>query len=228
MNSDLASDVAKIIEYLTNLQSHVTSAFKQAMKSFEDLDVDNAAEAAKYSNQVEQEYHLVEDLVFDTVAKCQPEKEDLRRLITYSNTSSCLHKIGRYAGKIVRIVELCDGLDHFKELVSLPYLAELALSAIDLSIRAVLDEDLSEIDELEKLEAQSDSETVEMFEEIAEYLGRRKDISQLSMYYVIVGRYCERAADQAIRIAESATYMITGERKTLGLVYKKESESMLD
>jgi len=228
MNTDLDSDVAKIVEHLTKLHSLVTSAFKQAMKAFEDLDVESAAEAGTYSSQVEDVHHLVEDLVFDTVAKCQPEKEDLRKLITYSNTSNCLHKIGRYAGKIVRIVELCEELDHFKELESLPYLAELALSAIDLSMRSVLDEDLSEIGELEKLEAQSDAETVEMFEEIAEYLNRRRDISELAMYYIIVGRYCERAADQAIRIAESATYMITGERKTLGLVYKEESESMLD
>ncbi|MFX1560754.1 MAG: phosphate uptake regulator PhoU [Promethearchaeota archaeon] len=228
MPSELASDVAKIAEHLTNLHSLVTSAFKHAMNAFEDLDVDLVDEATTFSNQVEDAYHKVEDLVFDTVAKHQPKDADLRRLITYGNTSSCLHKIGRYAGKIARIVELCDGLDHFKELVSLPYLAELAVSAIDLSMRAVLDEDLSEIDELEKLEAQSDNETVEMFEEIAEYLNRRRDISELAMYYIIVGRYCERAADQAIRIAELAIYMITGERKTLGLIYKEEPESMLD
>jgi phosphate uptake regulator len=40
------------------------------------------------------------------------------------------------------------------------------------------------------------------------------------MLYVIVGRYFERAADQAIRIAESAIYLVTGERKKLGFAYK--------
>ncbi len=95
-------------------------------------------------------------------------------------------------------------------------------------MRAVLDEDLSEISELEKLEAQSDREAVDMFEEIAEYLSHRRDISEMAMYYIIVGRYCERAADQAIRIAESAIFTITGERKKLGLEHEDESESMLD
>ena len=79
MNSELASDVAKVTEHLTNLHSLVTSAFKQAMKAFEDLDVDLAAEAETVSDQVEQVHHLVEDLVFDTVSKCQPEKTDLRK-----------------------------------------------------------------------------------------------------------------------------------------------------
>ncbi|MFX1580579.1 MAG: PhoU domain-containing protein, partial [Promethearchaeota archaeon] len=99
---------------------------------------------------------------------------------------------------------------------------------IDVSMRAVLEGDLSEIDELEKLEAQSDREAAEMFEEIAGYLNRRRDISELAMYYIIVGRYCERAADQAISIAESASYMVTGKRVKLGLAYKGESASLLD
>jgi phosphate transport system protein len=120
----------------------------------------------------------------------------------------------------MEIVTLSDDLDHFKELVSLPYLAELANTAIVVSLRAVLEEDLSEIDELEKLEAQSDNEATEMFQEIATYLNNRRDISNIAMLYVIVGRYFERAADQAINIAESAVYLVTGKRKKLGLAYK--------
>jgi phosphate transport system protein len=228
MSSPLDSRVSEISEQLSNLQSLVTTALTKAMKAFEDLDVDVADEAEAVSDKVEELHNLIEDLVFSTVTKYQPSGTDLRRLITYNNTSSCLQRIGRYANKIVRIVELCSDLDHFKELESLPYLAELAISAIDVSMRAVLDEDLSEIDEIEKLEAQSDMEAVDMFQEIAEYLNRRRDISELAMYYIIVGRYCERAADQAIRIAESAVYTITGERRKLGLEYKEEEESLLD
>ena len=228
MDSTLETRTSDIAEHLTTLQSLVSSALTKAMKAFEDLDFELADEAGTVSDQIEQLHHLVEDDIFDAVSKHQPTGPDLRRLISYSNTSSCLHKIGRYANKIMKIVELCEGLDHFKELVSLPYLAELAISAVDASMRAVFDEDLSEIDEIEKLEAQSDSEAVDMFEEIAEYLSRRKDISKLAMYYIIVGRYFERAADQALRIAESAIYTISGERKKLGLAYKEEAQGMLD
>jgi phosphate uptake regulator len=198
------------------------------MKAFEDIDVNLAAEAGEVSDKVEELHHLVEGLVFEVVSKHQPEELELRRLVAYRNTSESLNKIGRYASKIVKIVEQCQGLDHFKELVSLPYLAELAKSAIDVSMKAVIEADLSEIDELEKLEAQSDREAADMFEEIAGYLNRRRDISELAMFYIIVGRYCERAADQAIIIAESASYMITGNRVKLGIAYKGESASLLD
>ena len=59
-----------------------------------------------------------------------------------------------------------------------------------------------------------------MFQEIATHLNTRRDISNVAMLYVIVGRYFERAADQAINIAESAVFLVTGERKKLGYAYK--------
>ena len=228
MDSTLETMTSDIGDHLKNLHSLVSSALMQAMKAFEDIDVDLAAEAGAASERAGKMHHLVEGLVFEVVSKHQPKEIDLRRLVAYRNTSESLHKIGRYAGKIVEIVERCEGLDHFKELVSLPYLAELANTAIDASMKTVLEGDLSEINELEKIEAQSDREAADMFEEIAGHLNKRRDISELAMFYIIVGRYLERAADQAILIAESASYMITGNRVKLGIAYKGESASLLD
>ncbi len=228
MNSNIESAVSEIKEQIGTLHGRVTSALAKAMKAFEDLDLELADEALEASEKVEQLHHLIEEGVFLAVSEHQPKEYALRQLVAYLNTSFALQKVGRYSRKIAEIVNLCEDMDHFKELESLPYLADLAKSALEISVRAILNEDLSEVDELEKLEAQSDNETVEMFQEIAEYLNRRRDISELSMYYIIVGRYCERAADQAIIIAEAAAYMITGNRTKLGLVYKGESASLLD
>ena len=228
LDSTLETMTSDIRDHLKNLHSLVSSALMQAMKAFEDIDVDLAAEAGAASERAGKMHHLVEGLVFEVVSKHQPKEIDLRRLVAYRNTSESLHKIGRYAGKIVEIVERCEGLDHFKELVSLPYLAELANTAIDASMKTVLEGDLSEINELEKIEAQSDREAADMFEEIAGHLNKRRDISELAMFYIIVGRYLERAADQAILIAESSSYMITGNHVKLGIAYKGESASLLD
>ncbi|MBY8997307.1 MAG: hypothetical protein KGD60_06215 [Candidatus Thorarchaeota archaeon] len=228
MDQTLESRTSNISDQLTTLHSLVTTALVQAMKAFEDIDADLAAEAGAVSDKVEQLHHLVEGLVFEAVSNHQPKELDLRRLVAYRNASESLHKIGRYSKKIVDIVELCEGLDHFKELVSLPYLTELAVTALGVSMKALIESDLTEIDELEKLEALSDREAADMFEEIAGYLNKRRDISELAMFYIIVGRYCERAADQAIIIAESASYMITGNRVKLGIAYHGESASLLD
>lgn len=220
MNSTLEDVVAETKGLLENLYKTVTSALSQSMKAFEDLDSDLADSVAVLSEDFETTHHKIEDLIFDSITTYQPREKELRRLIAYLNTSNGLHSVGRFAIKISEIVTLSDGLDHFKELVTLPYLSELAGAALNIGFHAVLEEDLSEINEIEKLEAQSDYEAAEMFQEIAEYLSHMRNISTIAMLYVIVGRYFERAADQAIIIAEAAVYLVTGERRKLGLTYE--------
>jgi len=223
MASQLERYIGEINKKIRELHRMSTDAFMSSMKAFEDLDQAKAAEVRDKSEKIEEVAMKIENSVFETIARRQPVAKDLRELATYLQVSYNLYRIGRYAYKIAHIVRLCEGLEHFKELISLPLLARLAKDTIDYAMMGITDRDLSKIDELEKLEAESDRETGEMFEEITEYLRQRTDITTMAMFYVIIGRYCERAADQAFSIAERAVYMVTGERKKLGLAYKGQS-----
>lgn len=220
MSSSLDAVNGEIVAHIEKLHDLVKLRLSQSIDVFEDLDIAAAEEIMETAGEIENLYHTIEDMAFGAITDFCPHDINLRRLVAYIHTAIGLQRVGRHAYKVMEIVTLSDGLDHFKELVTLPYLAELANTAISISVRAVLEEDLSEIDELEKLEAQSDNEATEMFQEIATYLNNRRDISNIAMLYVIVGRYFERAADQAINIAEYAVYLVNGERKKLGLAYK--------
>ncbi|MFX1262167.1 MAG: phosphate uptake regulator PhoU [Promethearchaeota archaeon] len=220
MHKQLEFHIEEICSRLRELYELSTGAFMKSMKAFELLDQDMASEVKEESQALEDLSGRVEANVFETIARRQPVASDLRRLATYLQVAHHLHRVGRYAYKIAHIVKLCEGMEHFKELESLPYVADLANKTLEIAMKGVLENDLSDIDDLEKMEADSDRETSEMFEEIAEYLRKRKDITTMAMFYVIVGRYCERAADQAFAIAERAVYMVTGEKKKLGLAYK--------
>jgi len=220
MNPSLESVNAEIVAHLEKLHQLVTTTLSQSMKVFEDLNIETAELNMETAHDIEVLHHTIEDMAFGAITGFCPTDKDLRRLVSYIHTSSGLHSVGRYAYKVMEIVTLSDRLDHFKDLITLPYLSEIATTALSVSVRAVLEEDLSEIDEIEKLEAQSDNEATEMFQEIATYLNNRRDVSNIAMLYVIVGRYFERAADQAIKIAESAVYLVSGERKKLGFAYK--------
>jgi phosphate transport system protein len=220
MHKQLEIHIEEICNRLRELYELSTGAFMKSMKAFEILDQDMASEVKEESQALEDLSAKVEANVFETIARRQPVASDLRRLATYLQVAHHLHRVGRYAYKIAHIVKLCKGMKHFKELESLPYVADLANKTLEIAMKGVLENNLSDIDELEKMEADSDRETSEMFEEIAEYLRKRKDITTMAMFYVIVGRYCERAADQAFAIAERAVYMVTGEKKKLGLANK--------
>jgi phosphate uptake regulator len=224
MSSSLAQALAQTTDRLRALHKLAMQQFSISIKAFEDLDQDLADETAGKADIPEGVYYEIEEAVFNAIAEYSPDGEDLRRLTAFLHAAISLARIARYARKISETVGVCDGLDHFKELESIPYLAEIANSALEISMNAVLEGDLSEIDSLEKLEAQSDHEITCMFDEISEFLQTRRDISTLAMCYVIVGRYCERAADEAISIAEAAVYMVKNKREKLGQVYKDADE----
>ncbi len=209
------------VERMYELASH---AFLKAIEAFKELDPEMAHEAQDTSNEIEELATKIEDNVFETIVRRQPVAGDLRALASYNFVSLHLYRIGRYAYKVAHIVKLARGLKHYKKLESIPLMANIAKKTLDIAMRALLEGDLSEIDKLEQLEARSDKETVEMFEEITEYLKKMSDITTMSMYYMIVGRYCERAADHAFSIAERAIYVHTGKRRKLGLAYKGQAD----
>ncbi|TFF92734.1 hypothetical protein EU546_07270 [Candidatus Thorarchaeota archaeon] len=220
MKTQLEFYIEEIEGRLKRLHELVKEALQGAMGSFRDLDQGKASEVKKMSHDIEEMAEKIEENVFETIARRQPVAGDLRKLSTYLQVEHALHRIGRYAYKVAHITTLCEGIEHFKELESLPYLMDLAIQTLEIAMKAVTDEDLSEIDKLEKLEADSDKETSSMFEEIADFLHKRQDITTMAMFYVIVGRYFERAADQAFYVAERAVYMVTGKRTQLGRAYK--------
>jgi phosphate transport system protein len=220
MRTQLEFYLEELENRLKRLYELVEKALVDSMEAFKELDQEKASKVKACEDDIEELSEKIEQNTLETIGRRQPVAGDLRKLAVYLQVSHSLHRIGRYAYKIAHIVNLCEGLEHFKKLESLPYLLELATKTLDISMKALLEGDLSHLDELEKLESESDRETSEMFEEIAKYLRERDDIEKMAMFYIIVGRYCERAADQAFWIAEKAVYMVTGERKKLGLAYK--------
>ncbi len=216
---EIKNRVARMYE----LASH---AFMMSIEAFKELDVEMAREVQRTSDEIEELGIKIEDNVFETIVRRQPVARDLRALGSYNFVSLHLYRVGRYAYKVAHIVKLASQheLSHYKKLESIPYMAGLAKKTLDIAMHALLEGDLSQIDELEKLEASSDKETVAMFEEIVEYLKKMTGITTMSLFYVIVGRYCERAADHAFSIAERAIYVHTGKRRKLGLAYKGSAD----
>jgi phosphate transport system protein len=225
MGTLLEKYIADIGKRLEKMQELCGKALLLAMDAFASIDVSLALEVAEMADENEELSHKVEENVIETIARRQPVAGDLRKLAGYLQVAGNLYRIGRHANKIAHIVKLADGLhlQHFKELRTLPFLAQQSKRTLDIAMKAVLIGDLSEMEELEKLESVTDKETEDMFEEIVEYLRKDQTIVRMALFYILVGRYYERAADHAMMIAERAIYTVTGHRQKLGLAYKEAS-----
>ncbi len=214
--------VERIATSLGKLFDLSLDALGKSIIAFKELDDKLASDVKAQSGRIEELADKIESDIFETIARRQPVARDLRTLSTYLGVSHHLYRVGRYAYKVAHISQLCQNDTHYKELISLPHPADLAIQTLNIARKAVLQGDLSGIDELEKLEAESDKETEDMFQEISEYLRKQEGIERMSMFYVIVGRYFERAADHAFQMAERAIYMKTGKKQKLGLAYKRK------
>jgi phosphate transport system protein len=223
MKTKLELYVEDITRRLGLLHQLVEQAFIDSMESFKNLDQVAAANVKELAGNIDELEEKIEENILETIGRRQPVAKDLRRLSVYLQTAHNLHRVGRYSYKIAHITYLCKDLKHFKELISLPHLAQLAKQTLDIAMAGILKGDLSRLDELEKLESESDKETSDMFNEIAQYLRDQNGIEEMALFYIIIGRYCERAADQAFQIAEKAVYMVKGKRVKLGLAYKGSS-----
>jgi phosphate transport system protein len=223
MKTQLEFYLEEIENRLKRLHELSGKALLDAMDAFAKLDQQEAAKVKNLAGDIEELTEKIDENVLETIGRRQPVASDLRKLAVFLQTSHNLYRIGRYSYKIAHIVYLSNKLEHFKKLESLPFLAETAKKCLDIAMDSIYTSNLDQLDELEKLEATSDKETSAMFTEIVKYLRERDDIEEMAMFYVIVARYFERAADQAFQIAEKAVYMVTGQRKKLGLAYKGSS-----
>ncbi|MFW9850745.1 MAG: phosphate uptake regulator PhoU, partial [Candidatus Thorarchaeota archaeon] len=138
----------EIKKSLDNLFSDSVNLLMEAMTAFKELDQEKASQIKKDSGKVTELSDKVERDVFETIARRQPVARDLRMLATYLQVSHCLYRVGRYAYKVAHITKMCEDSTHYKELISLPYLADLACQTLEIARKAVIEEDLSCIDEL--------------------------------------------------------------------------------
>lgn len=224
MKTQLEVHLEDIKQRLASLHKLVEKAFMGSMESFENLDQKVAAQVKALASNIDELEEKIEQNILETIGRRQPVAKDLRQLSVYLQTAHNLHRVGRYSYKIAHITYLSRDLMHFKELISLPHMAELAKQTLDIAMNGILDGNLSKLHELEELEAESDKETSDMFNEIVQYLREQNGIEEMALFYIIIGRYCERAADQAFQIAEKAVYMVKGKRVKLGLAYKGSAD----
>jgi phosphate transport system protein len=121
-------------------------------------------------------------------------------------------RIGRYARDIAEVTIHAQAMAHFKPLVSIPHMAEMAERMVDLSVDAFLKRDTLLTKEVFELEDKVDSLYDEIFREVITYMMEDSKKIGLGINYTLVARYLERIADHACNISERVIYMVTGQR----------------
>ena len=206
------TELTELDQLMEKMATRTSEAIELAVRSFEKLDLDLAEKVKK----IDEEMYLlnieIEKRCLEVIALQSPVAKDLRTIGTYLKVITDFDRIGRYARDIAEVTIHAQAMAHFKPLVSIPHMAEMAERMVDLSVDAFLKRDTSPTKEVFELEDKVDSLYDEIFREVITYMMEDSKKIGLGINYTLVARYLERIADHACNISERAIYMVTGER----------------
>ncbi|MCU0852985.1 MAG: phosphate signaling complex protein PhoU [Thermoplasmata archaeon] len=189
-----------------------SEAIELAVNSFERLDLDMAERVKKIDGELYALNVDIEKRCLEVIALQSPVAKDLRTIGTYLKVITDFDRIGRYARDIADVTGHAHSMAHFKPLVSIPHMADMAEEMVDLSVKAFLDRDVGPTKTVFEIEDKVDSLYDEIFREVITYMMEDSKKIGLGINYMLVARYLERIADHACNISERVIYMVTGER----------------
>ena len=201
-------------ERMAKMGSMAREAISLAAKSFEELDLSLVERVRELDAKTYKTFVKTEKKIVKIIALHTPVAGDLRYVTTSLKITTDFDRIVRYAKDIVEITERAEGsgLRHFKVLVSIPRISEMAVSMVDLAVESFLEGDLDKAERVFVLEDKVDSLYDEIFREVLTYMMENPANITMGMNYQFVARYLERIADHACNIAERTVYMKTGKR----------------
>jgi phosphate transport system protein len=204
------------LEELNNLVSvmakKTSEAIELAVRSFEKLDMSMVEQVEKLDADMYELNIEIEKRCLEVIALQSPVAKDLRAIGTYLKVITDFDRIGRYAKDIAEVTVHSTQIAHFKPLVSIPHMAQMAEEMVDLSVKAFLEGDTRPTEEVFELEDKVDSLYDEIFREVITYMMEDSKKITAGINYMLVARYLERIGDHACNISERVIYMVTGER----------------
>jgi phosphate transport system protein len=206
------TELKELDRLVENMAKRTKEAIELAVESFEKLDLRLAEKVKEIDEEMYDLNIEIEKRCLEVIALQSPVAKDLRTVGTYLKVITDFDRIGRYAKDISDVTVHAQTMAHFKPLVSIPHMAEMAERMVDLSVDAFLSRDTSPTKEVFVLEDKVDSLYDEIFREVITYMMEDSKKIGLGINYTLVARYLERIADHACNISERVIYMVTGER----------------
>jgi phosphate transport system protein len=188
-------------------------ALHKGVESFAKLNQELAEQVIAADEKLDELDDKVESEIIRAIARFQPVASDIRLLSVQFKVVTDLRRIGRYGYNIAVLTQKMKDLRHFKKLVKLPEMARIAERMTRLAIDGLFDETAeSPLPKLLEDDDLVDAMMDELFRELVTYTSEDPGRFTVAMYYLLVGRYLERAEDHAVSIGYYAHYLKTGHR----------------
>jgi phosphate transport system protein len=211
MRDEYRADLVDVNRMLVAMAEAVRSAMNRATNSLLKADQTDAEEVIARDAEIDALYRLVEDKVYDLLARQAPVASDLRVVFTAIHVAADLERMGDLAAHVARTAlrrhPACAVPDvlfsAFEEMGKIAdRIAEkitTAISTSDIVTAAHLDRDDDAMDALHR----------QLFELMFD--PKWSDGTEAAVDNALLGRYYERYADHAVNAGRHVVFLVTGE-----------------
>ncbi|MFI7617194.1 phosphate signaling complex protein PhoU [Nonomuraea terrae] len=207
-HEELDSLTDKLVE-MTRL---VRSAISRATTALLDADLQLAESVISRDEEVNATFTDVEASIFDLMARQQPVAVDLRMVITALRMGTDLERMGDLAVHVAKVARLRHPVSAIPpELRStILEMGQIAENLVTKAGSCVASRDVESALELEQDDDAMDRLHRRLFRRI---LSKEWEHGvEPAIDITLVGRYYERYADHAVRVAHDVVYLVTGAR----------------
>jgi phosphate transport system protein len=220
MERQLDHELNGLKEKLLKMASLVEESIAKSIKSLVKRDSTLAQEAIEEDTQIDLLEVEINNLSLKLLALKQPMASDLRFITSAMKISAHLERIGDQAVNIAeRSLELITQ-PLLKPLIDIPRMAELAQEILRNSINFLINNDVSSVEELWKIEDVINDLNSQIFRELLTYMIEDPKTIKRAIELILVGRHLERIADLSTNIVEEIVYIVNG--KNIKNFYKKK------
>jgi phosphate transport system protein len=211
MREEFRADLAQIGRTLVGMAEAVQMAMRRATEALLKADQTDAEQVCDRDAEVDALYRIVEDKVYDVIARQAPVASDLRVVLTALHVAGDLERMGDLAKHVAKAAlrrhpaqvippELTEVVERMGEVADLlaGKLAS-ALTNLDAVVAAQLERDDDVMDDLHR----------QLFKIVLKADWPHGVESAVDA--ALLGRFYERYADHAVNVSRHVIFLVTGE-----------------
>jgi phosphate transport system protein len=213
--SNFDNDLKELKDLLLKMANKSERAIQNAMVALINQDLEMANQVIAGDNEIDELEYEINDKALLLIARQSPVATDLRKINVALKVSSEVERFADIAVNIAKSAIHIGNEEHFKEIIDIPKMMEMALEMVSDSIKAYYSEDIT----LAKKCAEKDDAVDTMFgsliQELLSYIPQNPNSTNQIIQLAFVCRFIERIADHSTNIAENVIYLVTGNRVNL-------------
>ncbi|MEW9554464.1 phosphate signaling complex protein PhoU [Nonomuraea sp. NPDC050783] len=201
-----------LTDKLVEMTRLVRSAISRATTALLDSDLAIAESVISRDEEVNAIFAEVETTIFDLMARQQPVAVDLRLVITALRMGTDLERMGDLAVHVAKVARLRhpDSAIPPQLRSTIVEMGQIAETLVTKAGGCVATRDVESALELPKDDDAMDRLHRRLFRVI---LGKDWEHGvEAAIDITLIGRYYERYADHAVRVAQDVVYLVTGDR----------------